>query len=256
MKPDVIRPGYDEAGLLRHVDVWLQQATAPTLLLDPATASRHAVTSISYNARGQRVSIGYGNGTGTAYGYDPQTFRLVTLTTTRPGSSAAAQQTVQDLSYFYDPVGNRHGHPRRRRHAGRYLLRQPAGRAVRQLHLRRGVPADRRDWPRAPWPDKRQPAATEPGHERRLVPHGPAAARRRHRDGHLHRELRLRRGREPAVDGPRGELGQLDPPVRVQRAVADHRHRDRQPSDGHQRARRPGRRARSPRRTRTTRTAT
>ena len=44
MKPDVIRPGYDEAGLLSQVDVWLQQATAPTALLDPATADQHAVT--------------------------------------------------------------------------------------------------------------------------------------------------------------------------------------------------------------------
>ena len=106
MLPDVIQPGYDEAGLLRQVDVWLQQAAAPAQLLDPATADRHAVTGIGYNARGQRVSISYGNGTTSAYGYDPQTFRLATLTTTRPGSFTAAQQTVQDLSYFYDPAGN------------------------------------------------------------------------------------------------------------------------------------------------------
>ncbi len=103
MKPDVIQPGYDEAGLLRQVDVWLQQAAAPARLLDPATANRHAVTGIDYNARGQRVAVGYGNGTTAAYGYDPQTFRLTSLTTTRPGSFAAAQQTVQALSYFYDP---------------------------------------------------------------------------------------------------------------------------------------------------------
>ena len=56
MLPDVIQPGYDEAGLLRQVDVWLQQAAAPAQLLDPATAGRHAVTGIGYNARGQRVS--------------------------------------------------------------------------------------------------------------------------------------------------------------------------------------------------------
>ena len=106
MKPDVIQPGYDEAGLLTQVDAWLQQAAAPTALLDPATADRHAVTGIGYNARGQRVSIGYGNGTGTAYGYDPQTFRLTQLTTTRPALFGAAQRTVQDLAYYYDPVGN------------------------------------------------------------------------------------------------------------------------------------------------------
>ncbi len=106
MKPDVIQPGYDEAGLPSQVDAWLQQAAAPAALLDPATADRHAVTAIGYNARGQRVSISYGNGTGSAYAYDPQTFRLAQLTTTRPGSFAAAQQTVQDLAYYFDPAGN------------------------------------------------------------------------------------------------------------------------------------------------------
>ena len=106
MPPDVIQPGYDEAGLLSRIDVWLQQPAAPATLLDPATASRHAVTGIGYNARGQRVSVGYGNGTAAAYGYDPQTFRLARLTTTRPGSFAAGQRTVQDLSYYYDPAGN------------------------------------------------------------------------------------------------------------------------------------------------------
>ena len=106
MRPDVIQPGYDEGGQLRQVDVWQQQATAPAALLDPATAGLHAVTAIAYNARGQRVSVGYGNGTTSAFGYDTLTFRLTTLTTTRPASFPAGQRTVQALSYFYDPVGN------------------------------------------------------------------------------------------------------------------------------------------------------
>ncbi len=106
MNPDVLRPGYDEAALLSQMDVWLQQSTAPAALLDPATADRHAVTSIEYNARGQRLSIAFGNGTSSGYGYDSQTFRLTNLTTTRPGSFGAGQQTVQDLAYYYDPVGN------------------------------------------------------------------------------------------------------------------------------------------------------
>ena len=106
MKPDVIQPGYDEAGLPSQVDAWVQQAAAPAALLDPGTADRRAVTSVAYNARGQRVSISYGNGTGSAYAYDPQTFRLAQLTTTRPGSFAPAQQTVQELAYYFDPAGN------------------------------------------------------------------------------------------------------------------------------------------------------
>jgi RHS repeat-associated protein len=106
MQPDVTRPSYDEGARLSQVDVWLQQPSAPAALLDPATADRHAVMDIGYNARGQRLSIGYGNGTGSTYDYDPQTFRLANLTTTRPGSFAADQQTVQELAYFYDPAGN------------------------------------------------------------------------------------------------------------------------------------------------------
>ena len=106
MLPDVIQPGYDDGGQLSQVDVWPQQAAAPAALLDPATAGLHAVTAIAYNAKGQRISVGHGNGTTTAYGYDPQTFRLTSLTTTRPAAFPASQQTVQALSYFYDPVGN------------------------------------------------------------------------------------------------------------------------------------------------------
>jgi RHS repeat-associated protein len=106
MKPNVLRPGYDEGGQLVQVDAWLQQAATTSALLDPTTADRHAVTSITYNARGQRLSIGFGNGSTTTYDYDPETFRLVHLTTTRPSSFAANQQTVQALAYYYDPVGN------------------------------------------------------------------------------------------------------------------------------------------------------
>ena len=65
MRPDVMRPGYDQAALLDQMDVWLQQAAAPAALLDPATADQHAVTGIDYNARGQRLSIAFGNGTVT-----------------------------------------------------------------------------------------------------------------------------------------------------------------------------------------------
>lgn len=106
MRPDITQHGYDAGGKLTRVDVWLQQAAAPTTTLDPTTADRHAITAIAYNARGQRASISYGNGVSTTYAYDPLTFRLTQLTSTRPASFAANQQTVQLLRYFYDPVGN------------------------------------------------------------------------------------------------------------------------------------------------------
>jgi RHS repeat-associated protein len=105
-RANVLRHGFDEAGQLAHVDAWLQVASAPVSLLDPATADHHVVTSIDYNARGQRIAIAAGNGTMTTYAYDPETFRLVQATATRPAAFAADQRVVQDLAYFYDAVGN------------------------------------------------------------------------------------------------------------------------------------------------------
>jgi RHS repeat-associated protein len=105
MKPNVTRPSFDEGGLVNRVDVWRQQAAGPSGLLDPATADLHAVTAISYNARGQRTQTATGNGTVTTFTYDPATFRLTRLTTTRL-NPRADQRVVQDLAYYYDPVGN------------------------------------------------------------------------------------------------------------------------------------------------------
>jgi RHS repeat-associated protein len=112
-KCNVIRPGYNEANLLERVDVWLEQIAEPTSQLNPTTANLHAVANIDYNAKGQRISIDYGNGSRTAYTYDPFTFRLANLRTTRTAglNGLAAQlfknpSVVQDLRYTYDPVGN------------------------------------------------------------------------------------------------------------------------------------------------------
>ena len=104
-QPSVIQRVYNEANLLDRVDVWIRQATAPAALLDPSRADMHAVTKIDYDAHGRRILIEQGNGTATAYIYDPETFRLTALTTNRTNSDPNAQ-TVQALGYFYDPVGN------------------------------------------------------------------------------------------------------------------------------------------------------
>ena len=66
--------------------------------------------SIDYNARGQRVSIGYYEDTfggsdpsfDTTYEYDPLTYRLTRLTTQRASDS----KVLQDWSYTYDAAGN------------------------------------------------------------------------------------------------------------------------------------------------------
>jgi YD repeat-containing protein len=72
----VVRPVYNEANLLENVDVNLRGAAAATPF----------VTNIDYNAKGQRVLIEYGNNTRTTYSYDPNTFRLQNLITTRLGA--------------------------------------------------------------------------------------------------------------------------------------------------------------------------
>jgi RHS repeat-associated protein len=98
----VYLPTFNEANLLDKVDVRLRGAAAATSF----------VTDIDYNAKGQRTLVSYASGTETAYEYDPLTFRLTNLKTTRPGPNVTAARlfrlpiVVQDLHYTYDPVGN------------------------------------------------------------------------------------------------------------------------------------------------------
>ncbi|HEY9421538.1 MAG TPA: RHS repeat-associated core domain-containing protein, partial [Thermoanaerobaculia bacterium] len=98
----VYRATFNEANLLDKVEVDLRGA-----------ASTPFVTNIDYDAKGRRKKIVYGNGVQTSYEYDPLTFRLTSLKTTRPADpDVTASQLfqnvalVQDLRYTYDPVGN------------------------------------------------------------------------------------------------------------------------------------------------------
>jgi RHS repeat-associated protein len=102
-------PTYNEANLLDKVEVNLRGEKDATGKL----VWKPFVTNINYNAKGQRELIVYGNGAQTHYEYDPLTFRLTRLRTTRPaGLNGLASQlftdpaVVQDLRYTYDPVGN------------------------------------------------------------------------------------------------------------------------------------------------------
>jgi RHS repeat-associated protein len=96
-------PLYNERSLLAGVTVNI-----------PATATNTAVvTAATYNAKGQRETINYGNGAATTKTYDPDTFRLSHIKTTRTtGSDAVSSQifkapdVIQDIQYTYDPVGN------------------------------------------------------------------------------------------------------------------------------------------------------
>jgi len=88
----VFRLGYDDASLLDTVHVNLRGAETVTSF----------VTNITYNAKAQRELIVFGNGVRTRYAYDPLTFRLVHLETTR----GKHHPELQDLQYTYDPIGN------------------------------------------------------------------------------------------------------------------------------------------------------
>lgn len=98
----VYRATFNAANLLERVEVNLEGAAAATPF----------VTDIDYDAKGQRQTITYANGATTTTTYDPLTFRLATLRTTRPagpnGLAAlfANATVVQDLRYTYDPAGN------------------------------------------------------------------------------------------------------------------------------------------------------
>ena len=93
-EPDLteIKPSYNQRGLLDQVEARIRNAATWTTF----------VGDIQYDQKAQRQSIDYGNGTATAYQYDELTYRLLHLTTTRTSPS----NTLQDLSYTFDPVGN------------------------------------------------------------------------------------------------------------------------------------------------------
>ncbi|KAG7284482.1 hypothetical protein NEMBOFW57_010857 [Staphylotrichum longicolle] len=76
-----------------------------------------SVQSVEYNAKGQRTLVSYGNGVQTTWEYDPLTFRLRRMRTTRsktafpddcpsPAISGWPGCGLQDLEYTYDPAGN------------------------------------------------------------------------------------------------------------------------------------------------------
>lgn len=88
----VVTPTYNEANFLEAVEANLRGAASATPF----------VTNIDYNARGQREKIVYGNGSQTTYTYDPNTFRLVRLLTTRNNGV----DILQDLNYTFDAMGN------------------------------------------------------------------------------------------------------------------------------------------------------
>ena len=88
--PAIYIPQYDQRGILSGESLSVRGEVT------------QAILNIEYDAKGQRQSIKYGNDTVSDYRYDPETFRLVSLTTTH----TRGNPVLQDLHYTYDPVGN------------------------------------------------------------------------------------------------------------------------------------------------------
>jgi RHS repeat-associated protein len=88
----VIRPVFNARNLLGELAVRMKGADefAPY------------VRRVTYNSKGQRERIEYANGAETTSHYDPLTFRLVHLKTTRQTDD----EDLQDVRYSYDPIGN------------------------------------------------------------------------------------------------------------------------------------------------------
>lgn len=82
-------PAFNPAGLLNSIKV--KQGNRTT----------DYVKNIDYDAKGQRTRILYGNNVSTKYSYDPNTFRLTQLRSTKTSG-----EVLQELYYTYDPTGN------------------------------------------------------------------------------------------------------------------------------------------------------
>jgi len=109
----IYEPRYNQRGLLEGEDLIVGAGRTGTGYEGGSRTT--AITGISYDAKGQFELIRRGNGTTTRYFYDPLTFRLTQLRTTRPEydpafpeyrSNLRDAQVLQQLFYTYDPVGN------------------------------------------------------------------------------------------------------------------------------------------------------
>jgi RHS repeat-associated protein len=90
-----LTPQYSEANFLASLSAMLPGEAAATVFL----------AGQDYDARGKRLYAQYGNNINLQYLYDPLSFRLSNvLTTASVGGDAG--NSLQDMDYFYDPVGN------------------------------------------------------------------------------------------------------------------------------------------------------
>jgi RHS repeat-associated protein len=108
----VYEPQYNERGILQSEDIVVKANKTGTEYSGGQRTT--AISNMIYDAKGQLQRIYYGNGTTTKYNYDPLTFRLLQLRTTRKDFNPAFPddeglkdaRVLQNLYYTYDAVGN------------------------------------------------------------------------------------------------------------------------------------------------------
>ncbi|QNR24556.1 SpvB/TcaC N-terminal domain-containing protein [Croceimicrobium hydrocarbonivorans] len=88
-----ISSNYSLRGLLKSINTSFSDQTSQSI-----------IDNISYDAKGQRSLVEYGNGVQSSYQYEVTTLRLSQLKSTYIGDKAS--KVLQDLDYTYDPVGN------------------------------------------------------------------------------------------------------------------------------------------------------
>ena len=113
----VFLPKYNERGLLASEKLLVRARKTPTGhdVVPGVTRGQDAITHVEYDAKGQKTRLDCGNGTITRYDFDPKTFRLRVLRTTRPGynprfpakrGQLADARVLQHFFYSYDASGN------------------------------------------------------------------------------------------------------------------------------------------------------
>ncbi|MBS9422979.1 toxin [Photorhabdus caribbeanensis] len=94
-KGNMQRLAYNVAGQLKSRWLTIQGQPEQTI-----------VSSLSYEATGQKLREEHGNGIITKYSYEPETQRLINISTQHSKRYLLNEKLLQALRYVYDPVGN------------------------------------------------------------------------------------------------------------------------------------------------------
>ena len=99
--------GVDPSGNAQRVAYYDSGDVSGRWLTPAGGSERQVVADLAYDAQGRRISTTLVNAKGVKFltrtqAYDPDTGRLARLISVRAGDKA----TLQDLTYWYDPVGN------------------------------------------------------------------------------------------------------------------------------------------------------